>query len=260
MTLERYADIALAVAVEAGRLAQSGFRTRMRVTEKAARDLVTEFDLSAERLIRARLTALTPDIPVVGEEEGGESSGDRLWLCDPIDGTTNYAHGHPFWCVSIGLVQGGHPLVGAVVAPALDTRWVGYSGGPALRNGERCRVSSTETLEQALLATGFPRDRSKEPDSNLATFVRVKKSCQGVRRCGAAAIDLCLVADGTYDGYWERKLAGWDVAGGCAIVLAAGGRLSHLNGGQLHFGDGHLVATNGVLHQALLALLGDLPA
>jgi myo-inositol-1(or 4)-monophosphatase len=220
----RLGAIALEVARAAGALALGGFRRRMDVAEKGAHDLVTEFDLASERLIRERLTQLTPEIPVVGEEEGGTPSATRVWYCDPIDGTTNYAHGHPVWCVSVGVLEGDTPVAGAVVAPALGVEWCAHAGGPALRNGEPCRVSETAALEQALLATGFPRDREQEPHNNFETFVRVKKRCRGVRRCGAAAVDLCWVADGTYDGYWERRLNPWDLAAGAAIVLAAGGR------------------------------------
>ncbi|MBE7482100.1 MAG: inositol monophosphatase [Polyangiaceae bacterium] len=249
--------IALEVAREAGALALSGFRQRMDVAEKGLRDLVTEFDLASERLIRARLSELTPELPIVGEEEGGERGAERVWYCDPIDGTTNYAHGHPVWGVSIGVMEGETPLAGAVVAPALGLEWSGHRGGPAFRNGEPCRVSATETLEHSLLATGFPREREREPDNNFAAFARVKKRCHGVRRCGAAALDLCWVADGTYDGYWERRLNPWDLAGGSAIVLAAGGQLSHLNGGAPRLAEGHLVATNGKIHPTLVDLLGE---
>ena len=255
MTPEALGQIALAVAREAGALALGGFRRQMAIREKGTRDLITEFDLASERLIRSRLTELTPQIAVVGEEEGGERDAERVWYCDPIDGTTNYAHGHPIWCVSIGVAEGDLPIAGAVVAPALGLEWSGHVGGPALRNGEPCRVSTTTTLEQALLATGFPREREREPDNNFATFVGVKKRCQAVRRCGAAAMDLCFVADGTYDGYWERRLAPWDLAGGAAIVLAAGGQLSNLNGGPLRLAEGHVIATNGVIHPALAELV-----
>lgn len=254
MTPSELGRVALEVAREAGALALGGFRRRMDVSEKGQRDLVTEFDLRSERLIRARLGELTPSVPVVGEEEGGDRAASRVWYCDPIDGTTNYAHGHPVWCVSVGVMEGDTPLAGAVVAPALGLEWSAFRGGPALRNGEPCRVSDTEALERSLLATGFPREREREPDNNFATFVRVKKACQAVRRCGAAAIDLCWVADGTYDGYWERRLNAWDVAAGAAIVLAAGGKLSHLSGGPPTLGEGHLVATNGKIHRALVEL------
>jgi myo-inositol-1(or 4)-monophosphatase len=254
---EGLAEVALAVAREAGALALSGFRSRMDVTEKGLRDLVTEFDLASERLIRARLAELTPGVAVVGEEEGGDRAAGRVWYCDPIDGTTNYAHGHPVWCVSIGVMEGEIPLAGAVVAPALGIEWAAHQGGPATRNGEPCRVSSTESLAGALLGTGFPREREREPDNNFSSFVQVKKHCQGVRRCGAAAIDLCWVADGTYDGYWERRLNPWDLAAGSAIVLAAGGRLSHLDGGPPRLAEGHVVATNGKIHAALVELVRD---
>ena len=252
MTPEALGEIALRVAREAGALALGGFRRPMNVAEKGVRDLVTEFDLASERLIRARLTEHTPLIPVVGEEEGGDPAASLDWYCDPIDGTTNYAHGHPVWCVSVGVMEGETPLAGAVVAPALGIEWTGHSGGIATRNGERCAVSDTTSLEQALLATGFPREREREPDNNFATFMGVKKRCRGVRRCGAAAIDLCWVADGTYDGYWERRLNAWDLAAGSAIVLAAGGQLSHLDGGAPRLHEGQLVATNGKIHPALV--------
>lgn len=257
MTPGELGRIALEVAREAGALALRGFRQRMDVAEKGLRDLVTEFDLASERLIRARLSELTPSVPIVGEEEGGERGAERVWYCDPIDGTTNYAHGHPVWGVSIGVMEGETPLAGAVVAPALGLEWSGHRGGPALRNGEPCRVSATWTIEDSLLATGFPREREREPDDNFAAFVRVKRRCHGVRRCGAAALDLCWVADGTYDGYWERRLNPWDLAGGSAIVLAAGGQLSHLNGGPPRLSEGHLVATNGKIHPALVELLRE---
>jgi myo-inositol-1(or 4)-monophosphatase len=257
VTPSEFAQIALSVAREAGQLALGGWRHEMTVSEKGRADLVTEFDLSVERLIRQRLAVLTPDVPVVGEEEGGERGAELVWYCDPIDGTTNFAHGHPVWCVSIGIVAGESPLAGAVVAPALATEWVGHVGGPAQRNGEPCRVSTTSRIESALVATGFPRDRSRAPDNNFATFERVKRACQGVRRCGAAAIDLCFVGDGTYDAYWERRLNAWDLAAGSAIVLAAGGRLSHLNGGAPVLAEGNLLATNAELHRAMLDLVAD---
>lgn len=257
MNPERLAEIALQVAREAGQLALGGFRRRMQVTTKGKYDVVTAFDLSAERLIRERLAALAPELPVVGEEEGGDRAQAAAWFCDPIDGTTNFAHGHPVWAVSIGAVLDGEPIAGAIVAPALGLEWVGHAGGGAHRNGERCHVSEVSDIEHALIATGFPRERNHAPDNNFATFERVKKKCQGVRRCGAAAIDLAFVADGTYDGYWERKLAPWDLAAGVAIVVAAGGRVSHLRGGPVQLANGQVLADNGALHEVLLDLVAD---
>ena len=246
--------VALDVAREAGALVSQGYRTRPVASEKAARDLVPEFDLASERLIRERLGQATPSIPVVAEETGG-SPGERTWYCDPLDGTMNFVHGHPYWSVSIGLYEAGVPSVGVVVAPILGLAWTGHRGGVSRRVGEPCAVSATQSLGSALVATGFPPEREREPDSNLGTFVDVMGHVQGVRRCGSAAIDLCLVADGTYDGYWERRLSAWDVCGGACIVLGAGGRLTSLDGTAADITRGHLLATNGLIHEAMLEIL-----
>jgi myo-inositol-1(or 4)-monophosphatase len=255
LTAERLSEIALDVAREAAGVALDGFRKPMRVSEKGRADLVTEFDVAVERLIRDRFAKATPEIPVIGEEEGGCSGAERVWYVDPVDGTTNYAHGHPVWAVSIGLMEAGRPLVGVVSAPALGVEWVGITGGRALRNGVPCHVSETSQIEHALVATGFPRDRSRSPENNFSSFIAVKKAASGVRRCGAASIDMCWVADGTYDAYWERKLAAWDLAAGVAIVLAAGGQVSHLDGGPPQLHEGNVLVDNGRLHDAMVELL-----
>jgi len=260
VTPAELADIAIEVVREAGRVALGGFRTNMRVSEKGRADLVTEFDVAVERLIRERLAAKTPDIPVVGEEEGGSSDAERVWYVDPVDGTTNYAHGHPIWGVCIGLLEKGVPIVGAVAAPAIGLEWVGVVGDRALRNGEPCRVSETSRIDHALVATGFPRDRSRSPENNFSSFVNVKKTVSGVRRCGAASLDFCWVADGTYDAYWERRLSTWDLVAGVAIVLAAGGQVSHLDGSAPRLHEGNVLADNGRLHDSMLALLRDAPS
>jgi myo-inositol-1(or 4)-monophosphatase len=155
--------------------------------------------------------------------------------------------------VSIGLVAEGTPVAGAIVAPAIATAWSGGVGVPARRNRELCAVSTTEEIDQSLLATGFPFDRRTSADNNFASFVALKKRALGVRRCGSAALDLCFVADATYDGYWERKLSPWDFAAGVAIVHAAGGRVTDLAGGPLDLVRGYVLATNGILHEALVS-------
>ena len=258
-----YASLALEVATEAGALLRRGYRSRPTPTEKARRDLVTEFDLQSEALIVARLSAATPELGLVAEEGGGEAK-PLSWFCDPLDGTTNFVHGHPFWAVSIGLLENGIPVAGAVVAPALGLSWVAHRGGAAKRSAlaanlpdEICHVSETSELEHALVGTGFPPDRQTAPQNNLDTFVRVKKVVRGVRRCGSAALDMCLVADGTYDAYWERRLNAWDLAAGAAMVLSAGGKLTALDGGPVDLTRGHLIASNGRVHGALQQLLAD---
>lgn len=250
--------IALEAAREAGALVKAAWRTRPAAEHKSHVDLVTRFDRESETLLRDRLRVRTP-YPVVGEEQGGERArGERepTWYVDPIDGTTNFVHGHPFWCISVGLLAGTQPLLGAVVAPSLGVEWTAIVGGEAHRSGNRCSVSEISSLDDALLATGFPYDRRTSPENNFDAFVAIKKKCQAVRRCGSAAIDLCLVADGTYDGYWEMKLKPWDVAAGAAVVLAAGGRVTDYGGRAADLMAGHVVATNGRIHDVLVAELG----
>lgn len=244
-------DVALRAAREAGQVLLDGYRKRPASREKARRDLVTEFDTRSEELIRERLGRETPGIAVVGEEGGG-APGSVTWYCDPLDGTMNFVHGHPMFCVSIGAVDERGPCCGAVVAPAMGLEWWGGRTTSAFRIGAPCRVSETARLADSLLATGFPADRSRAPENNLSTFSEVMQHVHGVRRCGSAAMDCCFVADGTYDGYWERAVQAWDLAAGCAIALAAGARLTALDGGTPVLARGHIVLTNGRIHDELV--------
>ncbi|MGC4063721.1 MAG: inositol monophosphatase family protein [Polyangiaceae bacterium] len=198
-------------------------------------------------------------MPIVAEERGGTHSSDLSFYCDPLDGTTNYVHGHPFFSVSIGVMENGKALAGAVYAPALDYSWMGAVGDGAYRNGTLCRVSDTQELGAALLATGFPPVRHRVPHNNLTAYVRAKLQVRGIRRCGATSIDLCFVADGTYDGYWERALHAWDLAAGVAVVLAAGGTVTALDGTEPQLEIGHVIASNTKLHPTLLDLVGENP-
>ncbi|MDH5672006.1 MAG: inositol monophosphatase [Myxococcales bacterium] len=257
--LTELSAIALEVAREAAAQVFAAFRGDVVADEKGQADLVTAHDLASERLIRARLSERTPQIAIVGEEEGGIPAGPT-WYCDPIDGTTNFVHGHPFFCVSIGLMDAGRPLLGAVVAPALGAQWRGVAGHFAERDGRPCRVSATSELGAALLATGFhPRGRHDRQLDNLPSFVHALPRVRGIRRCGSAALDLCLTADGTFDGYWERLLSPWDTAAGAAIALGAGALVTNLQGGPVDLSIGHLAVANPGLHPALLSLLSEVP-
>ncbi len=240
-------------AREAGDYLMTGYRTRPRTREKGLRDLVTEFDVASEKLLMERLGRVRDmGIAIVAEEGGGERAARTLYI-DPIDGTVNFAHGHPFFCISLGLVEGDTLQAGVVHAPALGVTWAAMRGQGATRNGEPCRVSHVPTIEEALLATGFsPRVREQ---ADFDRWIRVKKRAQAMRRCGSAALDLCLVADGTYDGYWERNLNPWDLAGGACLVREAGGRVTGMNGGEFDPVTGHICATNGAVHEALAALI-----
>jgi myo-inositol-1(or 4)-monophosphatase len=258
MTSDELDDILAVVrdaAREAAAFVSSGFRSHPTIERKGLVDLVTSFDRDSETMLRERLAPL--GIAIVGEEAGGTvpEDGPTLFI-DPLDGTTNFVHGHPFWCVSIGLAISGDPILGVVVSPPLGLEWTGYvaSDGArtARRNGEPCTVTTIASFEDALLATGFPYDRRTSPDNNFDAFVAIKQRCQAVRRCGSAALDLCLVADGTYEGYWERKIKPWDLAGGSAIVRAAGGKVTDFEDDATFLSTGNVVATNGAIHRTLL--------
>jgi myo-inositol-1(or 4)-monophosphatase len=250
------------IAREAGALIMGGYRSAGAITKKGAIDLVTEYDLASEAFLVRELGRVLPDVEVIAEEGQGKRAiarDDAALRCfvDPIDGTTNFAHGHPFFCVSLGLCRGASPIAGVIFAPALDICWSGSPATGALRNGAPCRVSARATLGDALCATGFGYDVVGSGEDNVQEFRAVQARSRGVRRCGAAAIDLALVADGTYDAYWEFLLQPWDLAAGAAIVEAAGGRTSGFEGAATDVQGGAVIATNGLVHDELLGLIRE---
>jgi myo-inositol-1(or 4)-monophosphatase len=252
--------IARQVAGEAAALLR-GVRVGAIRSKGNPRDLVTEWDTRAEELIRARLAGLTPDIPMVGEEGGGDRSAARRWFVDPIDGTVNVAHGLPLWAVSIALDGPGGGEVGVVTAPVLGwTFWARRGGGArAERGGEVAdlAVSGITTLGSALLVTGFPYDRATNPMNNFAEWEHFQRRAGACRRLGAASLDLCLVASGALDGYWERGLQPWDVAAGALVVAEAGGRVTDTRGGPFAATAGDVVASNGAIHDMIVSELAE---
>ena len=229
------------------------------------RDLVTEWDLRSEEVIRRVLAERTPGIAVLGEEGGegegqGGGAGGQRWLVDPIDGTVNFAHGLPIWAVSIACEDAGQIAAGVVAAPALGW-WFEASRGGGARDGTGAplAVSSIARLDHAILTTGFPYDRATRPDNNFAEWVHLQRRAGACRRLGAAALDLCLVARGWMDGYWEKHLKPWDVAAGSLIVTEAGGIVTDWTGGRFDLQEGAVVATNGAIHEELVAELGRVP-
>ncbi|HET7499423.1 MAG TPA: inositol monophosphatase family protein [Kofleriaceae bacterium] len=226
------------------------------------RDLVTEWDLRSEEVIRRVLDERTPGIPVLGEEggqgtQGAPTGGDRRWLVDPIDGTVNFAHGLPIWAISISLEDAGELAVGVVAAPPLGWWFEAARGGGAHDGaGRPLRVSAISALDHALLVTGFPYDRATRPDNNFAEWEHLQRRAGACRRLGAAALDLCLVASGSMDGYWERHLKPWDVGAGALIVAEAGGTVTDWTGRRFDVHEGAVVATNGAIHEELVAELG----
>jgi myo-inositol-1(or 4)-monophosphatase len=250
--------IARQVAAEAAALLRGAADNVGRIdTKKNPRDLVTEWDRRAEDLIRARLQQLTPEVPLLGEERGasGAGAGADRWLVDPIDGTVNFAHGLPLFAVSIALERRGRPVAGVVHAPALDWVFSGHRGGGAFLNGARMAVSRVPSVAQALLVTGFPYDRATNPDNNFDRWAHFQRRAGACRRLGAASLDLCMVARGWLDGYWERYLQPWDVAAGVLLVEEAGGRVSGFDGSAFRIETGEIVASNGVIHEEMVAEL-----
>ncbi|HEY6876904.1 MAG TPA: inositol monophosphatase family protein [Polyangiales bacterium] len=251
------------VARGAGALVMAGYRKGSTITKKGAIDLVTEYDLASEAYITEELSRSFRHITVVGEETQGkrtvERTDDQLrFFVDPIDGTTNFAHGHPFFCVSLGLCRGPTPLAGVIYAPALGVCWTGSVDTGAQRNGEPCQVSERSALIDSLCATGFGYAVvGAEDNDNVDEFRQVQLRSRGLRRCGSAALDLALVADGTYDAYWEFLLQPWDVAAGAALVKAAGGRVSDFRDRDVDVVTGAIVASNGHVHRELLSALHD---
>jgi myo-inositol-1(or 4)-monophosphatase len=264
VALRAWLSTAHGIAEEAGAIVLAGWRgDDVDVQSKGAIDLVTQYDLASEARIRARMREAFPTHAVVAEEAAAGDARDRelVWFCDPLDGTTNFAHGHFFFAVSIGLARRAddgrlEPLLGVVHAPALGTTWMGGEGLGAVRidrGVERpCAPSRATTLSRSLLATGFPYDRRTSGENNVREHSRIVLLVQGIRRCGSAALDLCLVADGTYDGYWEQKLAPWDMTAGAAIAGAAGCTLTGYEGEPIDVTRNRVVATNGHIHEELL--------
>jgi len=220
-------------------------------------ELITDADEAAEAAVLAVLRQDTPAIPVLAEESGrhGET-GNLLWCVDPLDGTTNFAHGHPFFCTSVGLLRGGKPWLGAIVMPRMNEAFWGGLGLGAFCNDLPVQVSNRTTLNQSVLGTGFAYDRRQRLDNNYAEVCRFAHRVGGLRRGGAAAVDLAYVACGRLDGYWERGLKAWDTAAGAAILQGAGGRVCAYDGSPLDIHSGRILAACGVeLQQRMTAVL-----
>jgi myo-inositol-1(or 4)-monophosphatase len=250
--------VALDVANEAGKILVEGWGTRPAVGFKSEDiNLVTEYDKRSEALIVERLARAFPRDRVVAEE--GTTAGDaeqatRVWYVDPLDGTTNFAHGLPLFSVSLGLVVGGRAALGVVAAPVLGWTFAGTITGGSTFNGKPIAPSATEQLSRALLVTGFPYARNPIQD-NLAEWAAFTAAAQGTRRLGSAALDLCFVACGWLDGYWERALHPWDLVAGAAIVEGAGGRATDLDGTPFDGRTGRVLASNGRLHEQMSGVL-----
>jgi len=244
--------------LKAGAIQMARRTSGFRVDKKGEIDLVTEVDLECERMARALLAERFPDHDILAEELGATGSARRSsyrWVFDPLDGTTNYAHGLPIFCSSLALEIDGRAVVGAIYDPTRKELFTAERGMGARANGERLAVSHTANLIDALLVTGFPYDVHKRAGDLVALFGAFLSRARAVRRLGSAAIDLCYVAAGRLDGFWEQHLKPWDVSAGALILEEAGGRITGMDGRPFDAGAGHLVASNGAVHDQMLAVI-----
>ncbi len=243
------------LAREAGALLLERLHDPRDIAEKHRHDLVTDADRASEALIVARIAAAYPTASILGEE-GGTSGGhgDERFIVDPLDGTTNYAHRYPLFCVSIAYECDGVLEAGAVYAPLLDTMFAARRGGGATRDGAAIHVSTIGTLDRAMVCTGFNPD---DYPRNGRHFGAVSHSAQAVRRDGSAALDLAFVAAGIYDAFWEFDLKAWDIAAGAVLITEAGGRVSAIDGGSLDLANGCVLASNDRVHDELQQTLAS---
>jgi myo-inositol-1(or 4)-monophosphatase len=251
-------SVAREAALKAGGILRDNIHGIREITFKGDINLVTEMDMRSERAVVETLLASFPDHGIIAEEETTIRNGSGFtWIIDPLDGTTNYAHGYPCFSVSIALEQDDEIVLGVVYDPMRDELFSAQKGKGAFLNGKQIKVSGIDTLIKSLLATGFPYDRKVSDKNNLDYFHDLLMASQEVRRDGSAALDLCYVASGRFDGFWELKLKPWDVAAGSLILTEAGGRVSDLSGSRFSIRDDEILASNGKVHEQMAEILQE---
>ncbi|MBI5178491.1 MAG: inositol monophosphatase [Nitrospinae bacterium] len=255
--MEKTLEFAIRLAYAAGKIQKDNYEKRGLVVEhKGTINLVTEVDLECEKLITHAIAEEFPDHAILAEEGTDiKTDGGYAWYVDPLDGTTNYAHGFPVFAPSIALAYQGQPVLGAVYDPLRDEMFSGIKGGGAYLNGKRIAVSTAKEMDHALLGTGFPYDLRTNTNNNMENFNRVALRCQAIRRAGAAAIDLCYVACGRFEGFWEQWLYPWDMAAGALFVTEAGGVVTDMKGRPLDLFGKSICAANPAIHPQLTPLL-----
>ncbi len=254
----RYLAAAMEAALKAGTIQRERYGRAIVIEHKGEIDLVTEVDRAAEAVIVATLRARFPEHDIVTEETPPAMTGSRhVWYVDPLDGTTNYAHSYPCFATSLALTEDEEVVVGVVLDPLRDELYSAERGGGAFVNGRRLKVTETRALIESLLITGFPYDIQRDTAKRLRALNTFMPLARGIRRDGSAALDLCYVASGRADGFWEERLHPWDVLAGKLIVEEAGGRVSRFDGSPIGTAADEVVASNGALHERMLDVLRE---
>ena len=245
------------VAIETGRFQLTKLGRIRSISYKGRMNLVTDVDKSSEEIILKRLKKKFPGHLFLSEESGGvyKNSPSPKWVIDPLDGTTNYAHGFPFFCVSIALEKEGAIVLGVVYEPIRGELFTAIRGSGAFCNNKRIRVSLAKSLKKSLLATGFPYKFGKDMRRNIVNFKNFMMAAQAVRRAGSAALDLCYVASGRFEGFWEMDLHPWDTPAGALIVEESGGKVSDFSGGPFNYHKKEIIASNSKIHSAMIKVL-----
>ncbi len=256
MEQRRLLAFAEELAREGGAILKKSYGKAQRIHFKGESNLVTDVDRESEDHILGRIRTTFPGHGILSEESPEVAAATPYrWIVDPLDGTTNYAHGYPCFCVSVAVEKGGGLVAGAVYDPLLDEAFTASAGGGAFLNGERIGVSGTGDLRRSLLATGFAYDVKTAKDNNLDLFRRFVLTAQAIRRDGSAALDLCYLACGRFDGFWELRLKAWDTAAGILILRESGGVATRLDGGAYDIHEPDIAASNGKIHGAMLDVI-----
>ncbi len=247
-------EFAIEVARGAGKILRENYGKSKEINFKGEIDLVTNVDLQSEKFIISQIKGKYPDDKILAEESGESGTGGNVWIIDPLDGTTNFAHDYPKFAVSIGYVEDGVIKIGVIYDPLLDELFYAERGKGAFLNGKKLKVSEIGNLQVALLATGFTYD-VKVTGKNLSEFRHFVLTVQGVRRDGSAALNLAYLAAGRFDGFWEYGLKPWDVVAGVLLVEEAGGRVTDMSGGEYKIGSYEILASNGKIHGEMIEVL-----
>lgn len=256
--MEKTLEFAIHCALESGKIQSQFFEKKIDIRHKGEINLVTEVDIACQKKIIELIDEHFPDDYVIAEEKTNVFDGTRnRWIVDPLDGTTNYAHGYPFFCTSIAYEVQGEVVLGVVYNPIFDELFVARKNGGAYLNGEQIRVSAISDLKQSLLSTGFPYDLATSSRNNIGHWLNFLHRAQAVRRDGSAALNLSYVARGRFEGHWELKLNPWDMAAGVLIVTEAGGTVTTFDGGPFTIFSDEILASNGIIHKAMVDVLKE---